>query len=88
MIRLATHNDIEAVTAIYEHIHMMEADGLVRIGWNPSTQYGRRQKRLCKGATSSSMSRREQLWHRPSSTGHKFPFMRQDNGLSLRLTMR
>ena len=36
MIRLAKHNDIEAVTAIYEHIHMMEADGLVRIGWNPS----------------------------------------------------
>ena len=36
MIRLATHSDIEAVTAIYEHIHKMEADGLVRIGWNPS----------------------------------------------------
>ena len=36
MIRLATHNDIEVVTAIYDHIHKMEAEGLVRIGWNPS----------------------------------------------------
>ena len=35
-IRKAIINDIEAVTAIYEHIHKMEADGLVRIGWNPS----------------------------------------------------
>ena len=36
MIRLATHNDIEVVTAIYDHIHKMEAEGLVCIGWNPS----------------------------------------------------
>ncbi len=32
MIRLATHSDIEAVTSIYNRIHKMEADGLVRIG--------------------------------------------------------
>ena len=37
MVRKANINDIEAVTAIYEHIQKMEADGLVRIGWNPST---------------------------------------------------
>ena len=37
MVRKANINDIEAVTAIYEHIQKMEADGLIRIGWNPST---------------------------------------------------
>ncbi len=36
MVRKANINDIEAVTAIYDRIHKMEAEGLVRIGWNPS----------------------------------------------------
>ena len=35
-IRKANINDIEAVTAIYNRIYKMEAEGLVRIGWNPS----------------------------------------------------
>ena len=35
-IRLATQNDIDAVIAIYEHIHKMEAEGQTHIGWNPS----------------------------------------------------
>ena len=34
-IRLATQIDIEAVTAIYDRIHRMEAEGKVRIGWMP-----------------------------------------------------
>ena len=36
MIRPATHNDIDAVTDIYDRIHRMEQDGLVRIGWMPA----------------------------------------------------
>ena len=32
-IRLAIQSDIESVTAIYDRIHRMEADGKVRIGW-------------------------------------------------------
>ena len=32
-IRLATQSDIDAVIAIYDHIHKMEEDGLARIGW-------------------------------------------------------
>ena len=34
-IRLATQSDIEAVTAIYDRIHGMEAEEKVRIGWMP-----------------------------------------------------
>ena len=36
MVRKAKINDIETVTAIYNRIHKMEAEGQVRIGWNPS----------------------------------------------------
>ena len=36
MIRLATLSDIDAVTGIYDRIHRMEQEGLVRIGWVPS----------------------------------------------------
>ena len=37
-IRLATQSDIEAVTAIYDRIHGMEAEEKVRIGWMPGVK--------------------------------------------------
>ena len=48
MIRLATQSDIEAVTAIYNRIHKMEGDGLMRMGCLPSTLSGQRLKTIAR----------------------------------------